>query len=139
MATAARRDGGARRRGDATRARFLKKFFSRDEGEAREEDEKPDGDDDGAATGKPEDANANANANANASGDWTPNVSGSSDLEPVDMKTTLSDLDALLGIDSEAEAKAKEEEEAAFRATLRQPSTDEDAAWTLYTSDAADD
>jgi len=126
MATAARRDGGARRRGDATRARFLKKFFSRDEGEAREEDEKPDGDDDGAATGKPEDANANANANA--SGDWTPNVSGSSDLEPVDMKTTLSDLDALLGIDSEAEAKAKEEEEAAFRATLRQPSTDEDAA-----------
>lgn len=113
---------GARRsaRGDAVTCGFFKRLLSlsRDDGEGDREGR---GKDDGRAseaTGRAAEAGAETGAT-----DAVESVK----LPKTDMKTTLSDLDLLLGIDSEAEARKKAEEESAWRATLRSPSADEDA------------
>lgn len=99
---------------------FFKRLLSlsRDDGEGDREGR---GKDDGRAseaTGRAAEAGAETGAT-----DAVESVK----LPKTDMKTTLSDLDLLLGIDSEAEARKKAEEESAWRATLRSPSADEDA------------
>ena len=113
---------GARRsaRGDAVTCGFFKRLLSlsRDDGEGDREGR---GKDDGRAseaTGRAAETGAETGAT-----DAVESVK----LPKTDMKTTLSDLDLLLGIDSEAEARKKAEEESAWRATLRSPSADEDA------------
>ena len=106
---------GRSRRGDAHVARFLKRLLSRDEDDGA--DEEREGEEE-----KPEEVVDASSAPAQAT---SATASSSSSLPKVDMKTTLSDLDALLGIDTEAEAAKKAAEEEAFRAALRPPSTDE--------------
>ncbi len=109
---------GRSRRGDAQVARFLKRLLSRDEDDGA--DEEREGEE--GAEEKPEEVVDATSAPAQAT---SATASSSSSLPKVDMKTTLSDLDALLGIDTEAEAAKKAAEEEAFRAALRPPSTDE--------------
>ena len=110
---------GRSRRGDAQVARFLKRLLSRDEDDGA--DEEREGEE--GAEEKPEEVVDASSAPAQATSATA--SSSSSSLPKVDMKTTLSDLDALLGIDTEAEAAKKAAEEEAFRAALRPPSTDE--------------
>ena len=119
--TVARGGGASRaraRRGETIECRFLKRLLSLSR----------DDDDAGGETAR-EEASAAARAEAReAEAEFFKNVvetPSAAPLPKVDVKTTLSDLDALLGIDTEAEAKKKAEEEEAFRATLRSPSTDE--------------
>ena len=108
---------GRSRRGDAQVARFLKRLLSRDEDDGA--DEEREGEE--GAEEKPEEVVDATSAPAQAT---SATASSSSSLPKVDMKTTLSDLDALLGIDTEAEAAKKAaEEESSIHTGRTRPST----------------
>ena len=109
----ATRMGERARRGDAQRARFLKKFFSRDEPEDETAKTAEDSVDEGEAEAP---TRADAETTTTTMTDDAPVTPA---LAKPELKTTLSDLNALLGIDEDAERRAKEEEEEAFRASAR--------------------
>lgn len=137
-----------RRRGDTTTVRFLGKFFrSRDENEETEEErenrEKIEKLKEARESFRLEtlrgDESEEESKKASEAEAETVRAVSAAPLPKTDMKTTLSDLDALLGIDTAAEEAKKREEEERWRASLKPASTDEGTSGSSSWDESVDD